>query len=117
MPLDLRAVQLEDRKVTVEYADHKFDVHYFPHKLDGPLNKRIVSATDDPSFANMDVAVKALVKSWDLMDGSKPWPLTDERIAELPLMLKIRVCNAIVSDITAPLSAEASPDTSSPAEE
>lgn len=114
MPLDLTAVQLETARCFVDYRGKKFEVEYWPDKLDGPLNKKIVSSSDDPEFAGMDDAIKALVKSWDLMDGTKPWPLTPEKIAALPIMLKLRISNAIVADITAPLSVSNSPDTSSP---
>lgn len=114
MPLDLEAVQLNTASCTVKYADREFEVEYFPHVLDGPLNKKIVTASDDAELKPMDEAIKKLVKSWDLMRGKTPWGLDDKSIAELPLILKVRVCNAIVADVTAPQPASSSPDTSSP---
>lgn len=113
MPLDLRAVQLGTATVTVQYLEHKFDVVYFPHRLTGPVNRKIVESSVDPELGGLDEAMLILIKDWDLMDGPKPWPLKPEAIAELPVMVKVRVCNAIVSEVTAPLSGGSSPATSS----
>jgi hypothetical protein len=115
MPLDLKAVQLGTATVTVKYADGEFDVNYYPHRLTGPVNRKIVESTDDPELGGLDEAILHLVKSWTLTEGTKAWPLEAERIAELPVMLKVRICNAMVGEITAPLSGATSPDTSSPA--
>jgi hypothetical protein len=102
MPLDVGGLQRKVRTITIEFDDESFTVDYYPAKLTGKLNATIVHAAEEPELTGIDEAVGVLVKGWDLTDGGKPLKVSKETVAEMPLMLKLRICNGIVTDVTDP---------------
>lgn len=101
--------EMTDGKATLLIAYHGLNVHvqYYPGKITERVIAQIQSFAqltgDDlaQGFRDLNRLLTDLIASWDLTenDGMTMFPLTGDRLAELPVLFRIEVLKAAMGDI------------------
>jgi hypothetical protein len=117
MPLTLTALTRMTADVTVKYGDDNITFSYRPQKFDGPMNRKLMDAANDPEFKGLDETLVELGAGWDFKKDEKdpkPLPITPNNLRLLPVSLRLSIAKAIIDDVRDPNQASNLQDGSSP---
>src|SRR4051794_7181704 len=98
MPLTVSALHQQAEQFTVEFAGETLTGTYRAHAFTPELEDLISGADETKTRSRtFTEAMARLVAGWDLLDkpGGKPWPITPEKLAQLPSALLLAVMTAI----------------------
>jgi len=101
--LNLHDLSKRTKEVTVTYDGESFTVTYFPHRFTPAVNLKLslASYVDMPleeAMSDYAETIASVIKAWEIMDGTKPWPVTKENIAKLPDAVLMAILEAIRND-------------------
>lgn len=108
MPITLTKIANDTASVTFPYSGESVTVEYLPSKVTEKTFKQlqvfsqISDVTIIDSFGALNDMLVSLVKSWDVFedDGQQVmFPLSVDRLPELPIMFRATVLKAILGDI------------------
>jgi hypothetical protein len=122
MPVTLAKLAANTAEVKLAVGDDTVTITYFPARINEQVYADL-SLLADPT--NRDVAANVgalndtlvkLVKSWDVLedDGVTMFPVSAERLSELPLVFRAEVINAIFADMRPNSAATEATQNSSP---
>ncbi len=102
MPLTLADLKAKRRSVTVTWEGETINIEYAPADVNPSYNSQ-VSALVKNGGGELDEAQQwalllRVVKSWDLMDGDQPLPVSPEVLSVLPNSLLQSIVVAVVQD-------------------
>lgn len=108
MPVTLSKIANNTASVTFAYAGESVTVDYFPAKVTERTFAQIQSFaglnmdTVAASFGSFNEVLASLIKSWDVYEDEDQlimFPVTPDRLAELPIAFRLEVLQAILGDI------------------
>ena len=100
--MDIGKVMATTTECVVEFGGERCIVRYFPHKFTPRLQADLRKAQDnggDP-VATLAPFIIAMVGTWDLTNGGKKVPITEEALSDLPATFLDRVIKAIAEDMS-----------------
>ena len=106
MPITLRALAQDRHTLRIDYGEDVGDLNivYTPSLITEKLLAQMTAITDDSGMPEVGAAVNAtlarIVQSWDLTgDEGAVIPLTEEALADIPIMVRVDILTRLVSDM------------------
>jgi hypothetical protein len=108
MGITLSKIANNTASVAVQYVDDIVNVVYFPSHVTEKTfaDLQNFSNTDSSNiianFAQLNALLVGLIKSWDVFEDDAQaimFPLTVDRLAELPIMFRMNILTGILGDI------------------
>ena len=106
MPISLQKMASNTASVTVRVGDDTATINYYPAKV---TEKILFMPFDDSSqtamkasFEDFNGDLANLIQSWDVYEDdaqTQLFPIDATRFAELPLDFRLKIYQAIVSDV------------------
>jgi hypothetical protein len=100
MPLQLSDLKTKTRKIAVEFDGDTVNIEYWTQKFNPSYQDSIKSGKKTKGLSESDswASLLEIVKSWDLVDGDKPFPLNKESLAIVGNRLLMAIWVAIQAD-------------------
>jgi hypothetical protein len=109
MALTLSKIANNTSTVTIAVDGEQLTITYYPSRVTEKTFAELqsfanMSETKDVAagFASLNDILARLIKSWDLYEDDEQtvmYPLTAERLAELPIILRTQIIWAVMGDI------------------
>jgi len=108
MPLNLTQIATNSASVTGHYAGESAVVIYYPSRITEKTYAQLqqIAAMDESTlaagFSNLNDILAHLMKEWDVFEDDEQtimFPLKAERLAELPILFRMAVLQAILGDL------------------
>ncbi len=107
MPVTLTQIAANTASVTFAVGTETVTVVYYPGKVTEKAIARMQGMSDMTGenvlagFGAFNETLASLIKKWDVLeeDGVTMFPITPERLAELPVGFRIQVIGAIMGDL------------------
>ena len=108
MPLTLSQIASNTGSVTIHVGEETVTVVYYPGRVTEKAMAQMQAfsnmneSTLQASFAGFNEMLARLIKSWDVYEDDEKtvmFPPEPDRLAELPVMFRVQIINAIVEDI------------------
>lgn len=111
MALTLNKIASNTASVTIPVGEETVTVAYYPGRITEKAMAQLqVFSTMDESnamagYAGFNEMLARIIKSWDVFEDDEQtvmFELVPDRLSELPIMFRIQVVNAIVTDVYPP---------------
>lgn len=109
MALTLTKIFKGTAQVSLNYGDDTLTVNYYPNKITEKTFadlQSFASMSDTKNitagFSSLNDVLSTLIKSWDLYvddANQEMYPLDADHLAELPIVLRSQVLQAIMEDV------------------
>lgn len=104
MGVKLSNIAANSAVVKVPAGDEEVTVEYYPGRITDDMFLMVTTLQDQGAELTNEVnsTLATLVKSWDLVedDGVTPIPLTEDGLRRVYFPFKMRILNAVMSDIS-----------------
>lgn len=111
MALTLSKIASNTASVTISVGEETVTVVYYPGRITEKAMAQLqVFSTMDESnamagYAGFNEMLARIIKSWDVYEDDEQTVMVElvpDRLSELPIMFRIQVVNAIVTDVYPP---------------
>lgn len=105
MPITLAKMTANTSTATVTWGEDVVNVTYRPGKVTERLFAQLAALehltdkTIEQAMTDYNKTLAGIIASWDVMEGKEMFPIDPERFPELPLMFRMQVAYAVMSDI------------------